>query len=79
MNFDTYKGVLETQLPTRHTMNVIRSKDHNLSIYRQTKTSTTLFEDKMFWLNKYYCLPHNHYLIPTLRCILYEHDYALVN
>ena len=75
MNFETYKRVLDTQLPTRHSMNVIRSKDHQLSILNQTKTSATLFDDKVFWLNKYRSLPHGHYLIPSLRAISHDHDY----
>ena len=66
LNLKLYKSVLETHLPTRHSMNLIRSKKHQLYIERITKTSLSLFDDKRYWVTKYFSLPHGHPLIATL-------------
>ena len=75
LTFKTYQSVLENEVPTRHAMYNIRSREHHLSIEKVQKTSASLFEDKRFWVSKYHSLPHGHHLIPTLRRIYQEHDY----
>ena len=60
MSFDSYKQVLINELPTRHSMNQIRSTHHTLYIQRITKTSLSLFDDKRYWLNKKISVPHGH-------------------
>ena len=75
LTFETYQSVLENEVPTRHAMYNIRSREHHLSIEKVQKTSASLFEDKRFWVSKYHSLPHGHHLIPTLRRIYQEHDY----
>jgi len=75
MEYDTYERVLESEYSSRHSMNLIRSREHQLSIERTCKTSASLFDDKRYWITKYHSLPFGHYHIPTLRCIANEHDY----
>ena len=75
MTFETYQSVLQREIPSRHAMYTIRSREHQLSIEMIRKTSASLFEDKRFWVTKYHSLPHGHRLIPILRCFAHEHDY----
>ena len=49
-----YRQVIETTLPMRHEMRLIRSKNHLLYIQNLEKTSLSLWDDKRYWINRYY-------------------------
>lgn len=46
MTIDNYRDVMSGFQPQRHTMNVIRSRDHVINIERQEKISLSILENK---------------------------------
>ena len=60
ISFDDYQRTLETGLPQRHVMNVIRSIDHRVLIQNVEKTSLSLWDDKRYWLSQYESVPYGH-------------------
>ena len=60
ITFDDYQQTLETGLPQRHVMNVIRSVDHRVQIQNVEKTSLSLWDDKRYWVDHYRSVPYGH-------------------
>ena len=48
-----YLHALEDEMPQRHTMRTITSRQHTLYIEELTKSTLSLFDDKRFWKTKY--------------------------
>ena len=66
LHFDTYKSVLNgtNGYFTRHEMNMIRSKEHQLSTVRINKVSLSAFDDKVYILDDgISTLAYGHYRI----------------
>ena len=57
-----YLQVLNTSIPQQHSMNIIRSKSHQLYIQMIKKTSLSSFDDKRYAIDHVRTLPYNHYL-----------------
>ena len=53
-----YIRCLESEIPKRHTMTIIKSRQHELYIEQLTKTSLSIFDDKRKWLSKYVSVPY---------------------
>ena len=53
-----YIRCLESEIPKRHTMTIIKSRQHELYIEQLTKTSLSIFDDKRKWVSKYVSQPY---------------------
>ena len=62
ISIQNYQEVLETGIPQRHEMRVIRSKNHQLYIQELTKTSLSSWDDKRFAMDSISTLPYGHIL-----------------
>ena len=53
ISHSSYLKALEDEMPQRHTMTTITSRQHTLYIEELTKSTLSLFDDKRFWKTKY--------------------------
>ena len=58
INHSQYVRCLESEIPKRHTMTIIKCRKHELYIEQLTKTSLSIFDDKRRWLSKYVSVPY---------------------
>ena len=50
LNYEDYKNILFNKSYTRHEMNRIQSKDHNVGLYRVNKISLSFYDSKNIYL-----------------------------